>query len=163
MRRKQGKLLLWTVGVFAILAVVSEIRGTRLDIQIGDTYFVISDSYVFSVPASFVLILWILYRLSDKVLYSKSLKLSHILITIITLMILTGSLFVDGHMQTPASMGVEFSKWNLYVDGGEYIHFVRPVIFVFLFGQIIFVINLIAGLVSRYSRRDVNAGRMSKD
>jgi hypothetical protein len=160
MKIRTFHLLLWTTGIFSVLAVISEIRGTLMDIQFGDTYFVFSESYVFFVPALFLLVLWLLYLLLDKILYSNALRLFHILITIITLVIFVGSLFVSSDTNMPATTGIEFARWNSYFDATEYARIMQLVIYFFIFGQIIFVLNLMAGLVCRYSGRNVKVGGM---
>jgi heme/copper-type cytochrome/quinol oxidase subunit 1 len=86
-------------------------------------------------------------------LYSKTLTWIHVLITIVTFGLFALILFFgEGFLNPMPRRYYEFSKWN----SSGYNSFVITIaisIFVLLLGQIIFVVNLIAGLFKRKTKK----------
>ena len=128
-------------------------QDSTIDIHIHDTYFVITHSLIYWLFAFIVWFLWILYMLTGKILYSKSLIWVHVIITLFTVMCLLLVLLLGNNIFDP-------QPWQ-YIDlssgilSNEYNTNSRLTIYsiiALIVGQIAFVINIVTGLLKRLKK-----------
>jgi heme/copper-type cytochrome/quinol oxidase subunit 1 len=150
MKQKPYSLLLWT-GLFLVLTSFFILKqNNSVDIHLHDTYFVIAHTHVFWLLAIVALIVWILYLLTNKILYSKALTWTHIIITMLTLLLFALNLFFDNCFINPVPRRYyDYSNWNSFNNYTTLTKAIGISIFVLLLGQFIFVINFIMGLFKR--------------
>ena len=154
MKQKPYNLLLWTGLVLVLTSFPILKQNNSFDINLHDTYFVIAHTHVFWLLAIMALFVWTLYLLTNKILYSRALTWTHVIITILTLLLFALSLFFgDSFMNLTPRRYYDYSNWNSF---DNYTTFTKPIgisIFVLLLGQFIFVINFITGLIKRLTNR----------
>ena len=116
-----------------------------IDIHFHDTYFVIANLQFFTAFIMLYLFFWIAYSVANHITYKRSLVwLHYFLMTISTAVILSFILF--GSLGS-RYVGVDFNYvWNRFSK----FQFVAGIAFiVLLFSQLIFLINLIIGIIRR--------------
>jgi heme/copper-type cytochrome/quinol oxidase subunit 1 len=149
-RQRPYSLLLLTGLVFVLTSFFMLKSGDVVDIHLHDTYFVIAHAYIYRLLAISAFVLWAFYLLTYKTLYSKMLTWAHVITTILTLAVLALIAYFGNRLLHPAPPPYyDLSPWQASHSGNKYIHAVTITLFILVFGQVIFVINLIAGLVKR--------------
>jgi heme/copper-type cytochrome/quinol oxidase subunit 1 len=150
MKQKPYNLLLWTALFLVLTSFFILKQNNSVDIHLHDTYFVIAHTHVFWLLAIVALIVWILYLLTNKILYSKALTWTHIIITMLTLLLFALNLFFDNGFINPVPRRYyDYSNWNSFNNYTTLTKAIGISIFVLLLGQFIFVINFIMGLFKR--------------
>ena len=134
-----------------VLILISFFTTTQtLDLHLHDTYFVISLTYIFGLLAIASLILWGIYLLTFRFLFSKKLTWTHIIITILTVIVFGTIVLIGDKLATPTTGPYyDFSTWESY---GRYRQYSTALVFVLgllLLGQFIYVLNLILGVLKR--------------
>lgn len=137
----QSHLLFWVFAPLLLFFGVLEIGGSALDINVHDTYFVISNLHLcilISIYFGIVgLIYWWLKRRKRKL--NKWLKLFHIIITIGGVLLLF-----------PLVYYLFNSIQSSYAVNLEKYYYLNLIIFVIsilvLFGQLLFLINVLLGV-----------------
>lgn len=125
-------------------------HSATIDLHLHDTYFVIAHTQVFWLLAIIAFFVWALYLLTNKTLYSKKLTWTHVIITILTLFLFVLILFFGESFLNPfPRLYNDFSEWNSSDNYNSYTKTISLSIFVLLWGQIIFVLNLIVGLFTQ--------------
>lgn len=121
-----------------------------IDIHLSDTYYIIALTQIFWLSAIFTLIVWAIYLLTNKLLYSRVLSRTHIFITILTLAAFIFFLYFGTHFfnQTPRRY-YDLSIWNSSGSYGNYYIALAIIIGLFVTGQIAFIINILTGLFKR--------------
>jgi cytochrome c oxidase subunit 1 len=154
MKQKPYNLLLWTGLVFVLTSFFILRQNNSVDIHLHDTYFVIAHTHIFWLLAILALFVWTLYLLTNKILYSKALTWAHVIITILTLLLFALTLFFgDSFMNPTPRRYYDYTNWNSFDNYTTFTKAIGISIFVLLFGQFIFVINLILGLFKRLTNR----------
>ncbi|MBS0647577.1 MAG: cbb3-type cytochrome c oxidase subunit I [Verrucomicrobia bacterium] len=154
MKQKPYNLLLWTGLVLVLTSFFILKQSNSVDIHLHDTYFVIAHTHVFWLLAILAFFVWTLYLLTNKILYSKALTWTHVIITILTLLLFALTLFFsDSFMNTTPRRYYDYSSWGSFDSYTTLTKALGITIFALLFGQFIFVINLIAGLFKRLTKR----------
>ncbi len=122
-------------------------RNSTVDIHFHDIYFIIAHTHVFWLLAILALLLWTLYLLTHKILYSKALTWTHVIITLLTFILFALTLFFGDNFLNPTPRRYyDYSTWNSFETYSKYTKTIAIIIMILLFGQIIYVINFIAGL-----------------
>lgn len=150
MKQKPYNLLLLTGLVFALSSFFVLRQNNSVEIHLPDTYLVIAHTNVFLLLAISALFVWTLYLLTNKILYSKALTWTHVIITIFTLFLFALTLFFgDKFMNLRPRRYYNYSDWSSFNDFTTLKKAIGITIIVLLFGQLIFVINFIVGLFKR--------------
>ena len=153
-KQKPYHLFLWTGLVLVLTSFFVLKQNNSFDIHIHDTYFVIANTHLFWFLAILALFVWTLYLLTNKILYSKVLTWTHVIITILTLLLFALTLFFgDSFMNPTPRRYYDYSTWNSFDNYTTFTKAIGITIFVLLLGQFIFVINFIVGLFKRLTTR----------
>lgn len=154
MKRKPYNLLLLTGLVLVLTSFFVSKQDDSVDIHIHDTIFVIAHTHIFWLLAILSFFVWVLYILTNGILYSKALVWAHVIITNLTLLLLGLILFFGSSFGNPTpGRYLNSSDWNFFEN---YIAFTKAIgitMFVLMIGQMIFVINFILGLLTRLTNR----------
>ena len=153
-KQKPYHLLLLT-GLVSVLTSFFVLNQNNLvDIHLHDTYFVIAHTHIFWFLTVLALFVMTLYLLTNKILYSKTLIWTHVIVTILTLLLVALTLFFGESFMNPTPRRYyDYSNWNSFNNYTEFTKAIGITIFVLLFGQVIFIINLIAGLLKKQTNR----------
>ena len=89
-RNKPYHLLLLTGLILVFTSVFFYDRNSTVDLHVLDTYFVIAHAHILWLLAIMASAVWIIYLLTKKILYSKALTWSHVIITLLILGLLHG-------------------------------------------------------------------------
>ena len=142
--------MLLLTGLLLVLASFIMTQERTVDIHLHDTYYVIAQGHVFIFLAFIVWVLWFLYLLTRKLLYSKTLTWIHVIITLLTLLFLLFLLNFGGDTFNPTPRRyLDASNWttfNRYEQGMQWIAYTLLALFL---AQIIFIVNLIVGIIKR--------------
>ena len=160
MKQKPYNLLLWTGLVLLLTSFLVLKQNNSVDIHLHDTYFIIAPTHVFWLLAFLALFVWTLYLLTSKILYSKAFTWTHVIITILTLLLLVLTLFFgDNFMNTTPRRYYDYSSWNSFDNYTTFAKAMGISLFVLLFGQFVFIINLIVGVFRRLLRGRLNSSQ----
>ena len=123
--------------------------GQSLDLHIHDTYFIISTNYfVWTISLIFFLV-WGLYKLTDKILWTKKLIWLHVLTTIFVLIFFaTIEAWHDKIMPTIKTTDV-VSLQKVFEDQKREQIIALTISIIFIVGQLSFFVNLVGGLFKR--------------
>ena len=147
MKQKPYNLLLWTGLILVLTSFFILKQNNTVDIHLHDTYFVIAHTHIFWLLAFLALFVWTLYLLTNKIMFSKALVWTHIIITIMTILLFALSLFFgDSFINPTPRRYYDYSSWNSFDNYTTFTKAFGVTIFVLLFGQFIFVIIFIVGL-----------------
>lgn len=150
MKEKPYNLLLVTGLIFLLTSFFVLRQDNSVDIHLHDTYFVIAHTHFSRWLEILSLFVWTLYLLTHKMLYSNALTWTHVVITLLTLLLFALPLFFDdSFMNPPPRRYHDYRDWKSFDHYTRIIKAISITIFILLFGQFIFVINLIAGIFKR--------------
>jgi heme/copper-type cytochrome/quinol oxidase subunit 1 len=131
-----------------VLASFTLTQDRTIDIHLHDTYYVIAQGHVFIFLAFIVWFLWFLYLLTRKVLYSKTLTWIHVVTTLLTLLFLLSLLNFGGDIFNLSSRRyLDASNWTTFNRYEQGMRRIAYTLIVLLLGQIVFVVNLIVGII----------------
>jgi cytochrome c oxidase subunit I len=152
MKQKPYNLLLLTGLIFVLASFFVLNQNNSVDIHLHDTYFVIAHAHIFWLLAILALLVWTLYLAANKFLFSKALTWAHVIVTILTLILFALTLYVgDSLSNLKPRRYYDYSSWNSFGAYGKYTKAIGITLSILISGQIIFLINFIAGL---FKRRD---------
>ena len=125
-------------------------QNRTIDIRVRDTYYVIAQRNVFVFLAFVFWIMWFLYLITRKVLYSRSLIWAHVSITLVTMLILLFLLsFSSNAFNQPPRHVLDYSVWKPFGNYEQGTRWIAYITIVLLLGQITFIVNLVVGLFKR--------------
>lgn len=120
-----------------------------IDIHLDDTYYVITLAAVSYILAFLLLFLWLLYRLTNKLLLSQSMSRVHIaMTTIISVLVITIPFWYDT-IHTPGKTNSRLYFEQIKIANSAIIILILALIA----GQIIFFINLFGGLLKKVKKQ----------
>lgn len=127
----------------------------QADLHIHDTYIIFPLALYMWLPAIFLFVMWLLYRATEQVLYSRKLTWIHILLTVFTeVLIYTLPLIIHSSYGAIASdvLLFDFDDFNLF-PGAYSINVMVKILFLVLAagGQLIFFGNVMLGLYNRFA------------
>lgn len=141
------RLLVFTSLMLAFISML--FSGETVDIHLHDTYYIISIAQIFKVLSFLLLLLWLLYKLTSKLLLSRLLSRAHIILTIITLVLITVIPFWYGMIYTRGKVAgrLNYEQFNIANSA------ITLLILVLVAEQIIFFTNLFGGLLKKIKKR----------
>ncbi|MBB1285272.1 hypothetical protein HRH25_12890 [Flavisolibacter sp. BT320] len=151
MRLKQSPYhLLILAGLSLVLTGFLLDRDRTIDIHLHDTFFVISEGYIYYLLAFFVWILWCLYLVTSRVLYSKHLTWMHVLITLLTILILLILLnFRGSSFSASSNRYLDLSYWHAINEYSQGMRWMVYNLIVLLMGQLLLFVNVIIGIIKQ--------------
>lgn len=146
LKTKPYNLLAITSVLSAVISLL--FANGSLDINLHDTYFVISYAIIYRLIAIILIMVWVIYTLAKDVLPSLWLSWAHVLITItIVALLLCKQIHFMGLDGAPRRYYAfsEFEKKQQDI-------FLTSIIITaaFLLGQLLFIVNLITGVAKRF-------------
>ena len=117
-----------------------------IDIHVHDTYYVIAENFIFLALALFFLFFWIAYSAGRTVIYKKSLVWLHFILTALSALFIL-SCILYGYRYYSLDIGVKryMNKMN---------HVIILATLVLIFAQLIFLVNMIIGLIRKLAGMD---------
>lgn len=152
MKRKPFNLLFWTGLILILISLLNRQQNKAIDIHLHDIYFVITYTHILWSLIVIALVLWTVYLLTNKLLYSKILTWVHVITTTLALLLLSLTLIFAGSVSAKTPRFYDFSNWNSFTNYSSIVKVVGFAVFVFLVGQVLLVLNLILGVVKRLTR-----------
>jgi len=135
--------------IFAIVALLSIIlsfftTAATIDINLHDTYFVVSAVHLYRLIGLIFFILWVIYTITEPILPVVWLKWGHVLVTLIALIIIS-------HFSAQLSIR---GPHKYYIDGQirEAVNIntiITIATTVLLTAQLLFIANLMTGIVKK--------------
>ena len=134
-----------------LLSIIPLNQKNTIDIHVHDTYFVIAHFHILWLLAIIALIVWAIYILTKRILLSKVLIWTHVIVTVLPLILLTWLLFFGNNFFNPGlHQYVDFSTWTSFESHDTYSKAIIIIVFVLLLGQLVYVINFIGGVFKRW-------------
>lgn len=150
--RNQPYLLFLLTAVVLIIASFFRF-GQSVDIHLHDTYLVIDVNYFIWALAVLFLIAWVIYKLTEKLLWTKKLTWTHVLLTILVLILLSTIVLWHNKILPPIKRDV-ISYQDIIDDQKREKIIAYPIMIVFVSGQIAYFINLIVGLIKKVAAQE---------
>lgn len=126
-----------------------------IDIHLHDTFYVITVKHLLRALAVLFLLLWLLYFITKKYLYSKLLTWIHVIVTIVTCIFILSIpfLLIDpyGELAGMPRRYYDVGQSNGYQFEGELSRTVLVCAYILAGGQIIYWLNLIWGLFKHFA------------
>jgi len=132
-----------------IMAFISffPIQDESLDINFHDTYFVIAYVWVYWFFAALLLFLWSVYAVADRLMFSRELSLVHVFTTLLPIIFFTTT---NTHFWGISGVPRRYYAFTEFEDRSRYYNFILvyiAIIIVLLTGQLIFVFNVVLGII----------------
>jgi hypothetical protein len=142
---KQFYILYVIPGILGLfLFIVSFFTNNQtVDIHIHDTYFVIAQSYFLAIVGLLLLFIWMLYAITKRILWKKSLSVIHIFLSLLFLLFLA-TLPLWYHIPT-IKASFDEAMWREFRNFQKLNTLIVLVIFSFILVQLIYFVNLFTG------------------
>jgi heme/copper-type cytochrome/quinol oxidase subunit 1 len=148
MKQKPYHLLLWIALALVLASFFVFKQNNSVDIHFHDTYFIIAHTHVFWLLAIVALFVWVLYWMTNKLLYSKKLTWVHVVVTVVALLLFACSFLLGNNLMNPTPRRYyEPGNWSAFNDYYTFSNAIGVAILALLFGQVIYILNLLVGLV----------------
>ena len=145
--------------LFAVAAAILFIVGmfipqSTMDIHLHDTYFVFSSRFFFWFLSILLLGYFLLYLATDTMLYSKKLTWIHVVITVVYIIIfILYSRSFSNNVGMPRRYYDYGNGFNAYFHFQQEARTLRLTTLTFILAQLLYVINLLAGIIKAVSIR----------
>lgn len=152
-KRRPYHLLLLTAILFFIATFF--VNNQALDMHLHDTYFIISLPHLFWLIIILLLIFWMLYLFTKRILFSKVLTWTHIVLLVLTSISLVPILFYSnfqGKARSPRRY-YDINNWETMAQPDGLAKGIVVIFGAIFLGVLIYVINFIMGLIKRFSGR----------
>ncbi len=138
LKQKPYNLLLLAGLLVCIISFFTHNSNSTIDLRFHDSYLIIENIYIFWLLAFIILILWTIYFLSKRILFSVILTWIHVISTVVTIFI----------MFFPLNRRYfEYTDWETFYSYDLINSLFEINIFTFFIGQMLFVTHLIWGLI----------------
>lgn len=140
--RKPYHLLLLFAVLLAIVSLAGANNSNEVDARLHDTSYVLDIVFIMRTITMFLLLLWLLYIFTYKSLFSVGLAWVHISLTLILSLVISGLLLWKANAYT---MNIDMADTNIRRTA----FIVQLFIALMMFTQLIYFINLLAGILKR--------------
>ena len=133
------------LGLSSLLVFLSSFfskNSNTLDLYIHDTVFILPTAYLLKVLSAVLLSLWLIYNFAGNILFSKAITWAHVLATILFTFCIAGLHFGlqnNGEIDPNNIKNFQQIRDTNFLTG--------IIILLFLIGQILFIFNIVGGLV----------------
>ena len=150
--KKRPFELLGLVGFLAIIVSFLPVKqSSTLDINLHDTYFVVSNVTVYQLFGAFFLFNWSLYLLLNRYLLNISLTWIHIIGVLVPFAAFFALPFIHTSNQAIPRKYYSFSEFERMKSNLDLIRITYVSFFLmFCLGQIVWFINILGGIVKRF-------------
>ena len=122
--------------------------GQSIDIHLHDTYFVVAVNHLAWALAILLFLVWGIYKLTDRFLWTNTLTWTHVLLTILVLILLAIISFWKDKILPPINSNTV--SYQDIIDEQKRKGFITYLITIaFIVGQIAYLVNLVIGLIKR--------------
>lgn len=141
----------------AILILIASFftSDETVDFHLNDTYFIIPSQYLFWATTGLLMVLWIMYIVTHRFLFSKVLTWVHVIMTTLALVLLIGSsVYFNNYYEGLAGMPrhyYDYNNWNGIVLNNNLTNVVLTTFLIMSLGFFAFLINLIVGVFRNFS------------
>lgn len=125
-------------------------NSRTVDIHVQDTYYVIAQAHILWLFAFFTWFLGLIYLLTRKLLFSKTLTWIHVILSILSVFFLLFLMFFSGTIPNePPNQHLDYNNWNTF---DEYDHTMRMIAYTtitLLLAQVVLLVNILGGFFKR--------------
>ncbi len=133
--------ILFVTAILLILLSLFIAETNTLDLHLTDTYLVLSGVLILRALALFLILLWLLYRFTQNILFSRILTGLHIVVTLVTTVCVTFFLFYYG----------AYARGHIETRGTP-LRLTLPLFIISaLLSQLLYIINLLLGVIRRFN------------
>ena len=137
--------LLW-IGALLMFAISLVVGNAAFDITSGDTYSVFSIRFIYELFALLLIIFWLIYLIAERWLRSKKLTTTHILATLLPIIIFFTLAKLDWGLSGVPRRYYALTEFNSKPNWTMLLPYLATM-FVFFIGQLCFLVNLIGGVI----------------
>ncbi len=143
---------LLVIAAIALSIISFFISEDIIDVHLHDTYYVIPLKFIFWTIAAILLMSWIIYRLTDRILFSKLLSWMHVIFTIVSL---TFIVFPWWNRSPAPRRLYDFNSIEAPLHAVDKTNAIITLCAaILLFAQVIFIINIVFGIIkNRFDHR----------
>ena len=143
----QPYFLFLLTGLILIIATLF-MFGQSIDFHLHDTYFVVAVNYFIWALAILFVLVWGIYKLTDRFLWTKKLTWAHVSLTILVVILLSTIGFWHDKILPPIKRDA-ISYRDIIDDQKREGIIAYPIMIIFVVGQVAYFVNLIVGLIKR--------------
>jgi len=155
-RQKPYNLFLFAIGIVFLIGLVT--YKSIIDIHLRDTYYILPLTILTWIPTIILLLFWLLYSATKTYLWSKWLTWTHVVLTIILSLVIVASPYLSGYSYAGLPGAPrryfdhgELNRLHVFNNLSEIVVLFTLILFA---GQLLYFINLFAGLFSRGVRKN---------
>ena len=153
--------ILLVFGFIFVLISFVPFKEQSLDIHLHNTYYIIADRHILLIFALILWIIWGMYKLLNRLLYSEILTRIHVVTSVLLFLINTILLF-NNFTSSVVNNGAprrynDYSGWssvkNMLDLYGTETKILLLASLLLIIGQLIFPINLTLGMIRKFTRK----------
>jgi len=145
MKKNPENLLFFSGTILFVLSFI--VFNQSIDIHLHDTYFVINRALIFRLLSITVFLIWVLYKVTSKLLFSNRLSRIHIIATLSAVGMLILFMYSGGKLLNPTPIRYfDYSNWDFNEVNSDYTKALLIFFWITMAAQITYVINLICGI-----------------
>jgi hypothetical protein len=153
-KMKSQPYILFFYAAILLILVSFLLKNQTVYFHLHDTYYVIGKKDVLLVFALIVSILWILYLLFRIILYSVMMTWIHVMVSLVAVVIII--VFISIHKYYDLSGIIKYRGRPYIREYNSNVQILTYSAILLFVVQIVFLINLMAGLIKGYSRPKAN-------
>ena len=137
-----------------VIAVICTVRSDMdsLDIHLHDTYFVVAYTHIAMAAAFGLTIFWLIYYWLYNAMYSKIVAWLHILVTCIAFILFFVPVQNEPVTGAPRRY-YDYTAWESFRSYEGLDGFISVIVILAFFAQLLFLLNILLGLIRIISRR----------